>query len=230
MKILLFFLISLNVDAANFTTAKNYLSKNLELFDSKTIYCGCRVMGNKIDLKSCNYKIQKNKQRAERLEWEHVVPAEAFGQSFPEWRVGSSACGKKKGKIIKGRKCAQKNPKYVEMEGDLYNLYPSIGELNGLRSNLSMAALTSSKYDFGGCKARIDDRKFEPMDFAKGVVARTYMNFEARYPGRGVISNKNRKLFLAWDKMYPVTELECKRWKALEENAGYKHLLVGRCG
>ena len=209
------------------------MSKNLSLFDNKTIYCGCKTLGKKIDLNSCGYKIQKNKKRAEKLEWEHVVPAHAFGQSFSEWRVGSPLCGTKKGKknakAIKGRKCAEKNPVFAQMEGDVYNLYPSIGELNGLRSNYSMASLTRSRYDFGACKAKIDERKFEPMDFSKGVVARTYMNFEARYPGHGVISNKNQQLFEAWDKMYPVSELECKRWKVLEPIAGYKHLLITRC-
>ncbi|MBK7962455.1 MAG: endonuclease [Bdellovibrionales bacterium] len=83
---------------------------------------------------------------------------------------------------------------------------------------------------FGSCRAKIEDRKFEPMDFAKGVVARTYMNFENRYPGHGVVSDKNRKLYEAWDKMYPVTPLECRRWREFEAVMGYPHFFVGRCG
>src|SRR5689334_14618382 len=68
-----------------------------------TIYCHCRYKGHDIDLKSCGYKVQKDAKRAARLEWEHVVPAEAFGQSFSEWQEGSGQCIHN-GKKFKGRK------------------------------------------------------------------------------------------------------------------------------
>ncbi len=208
----------------HFAQAKKLLNKNLVLFANKTIYCGCLVQRRNIDLKSCGYKIQSNPKRAARLEWEHVVPAEAFGQSFSEWRVGAPQCHGKK-----GRKCAKTNLEFSKMEGDVYNLFPEIGELNGLRSNFSMAQLNESDYDFGGCKAKLHDRKFEPMDFAKGIVARTYLHMETTHPGHGIISDKNRKLFEAWDKLYPLTELECQRWKKLEKITATKHALISRC-
>jgi deoxyribonuclease-1 len=211
-----------------FSEAKIFLGKNLDLFNFKTIYCGCRVQGKEVDLSSCGYRIQKDAKRARRLEWEHVVPAENFGKSFFEWREGAPWC-RRGDRPFRGRKCAETNAQFQRMEADLYNLFPAIGELNGLRSNFSMAQLTGSKYDFGNCKAKIEDRKFEPMDFAKGVVARTYMNFEKRYPGHGVVSDKNRKLYEAWDKMYPVSALECQRWRKLENLVGYPHLFVGKC-
>lgn len=215
---------------SNFSQAKKFLNANIDLFENKTVYCSCSVQKGSVDLDSCGYKVQSKKsdKRALKLEWEHVVPAEAFGQSFSEWRDGSPKC-KKNGKSYKGRKCAGTNPEFATMEADLYNLFPEIGELNGLRSNYSMAALTGSDRDFGGCKVKLQDRKFEPQDAAKGIVARTYLNFENRYPGRGVVSGKNRPLFEAWDKMYPVSELECKRWKKFSSKNGYTHLFESRC-
>jgi deoxyribonuclease-1 len=51
-----------------------------------TFYCGCAYTGNQVNIASCGYQPKKDPERAKRLEWEHVVPAEAFGQSFKEWR------------------------------------------------------------------------------------------------------------------------------------------------
>ncbi len=211
-----------------FADAKKYLRKHLELFDNKTIYCSCQVTEKTVDIESCGYKPQGDAKRAKRLEWEHVVPAEAFGQSFIEWRIGSANCSKH-GKKFKGRKCAEKNSEFAKMESDLYNLYPEIGELNGLRSNFSMAEISGEATQFGTCEVKIEGRKFEPQESSKGIVARTYLNFDQRYPDRGVVSGKNRPLFEAWDKMHPVTALECRRWKALAAINGYQHLFVSRC-
>jgi deoxyribonuclease-1 len=197
-----------------------------------TIYCNCRYRNHEIDLKSCGYQVQKNQKRALQLEWEHVVPAEAFGHSFTEWREGSPRCIHK-GKKYKGRKCAQNNPEFARIEADLYNLWPEIGELNGLRNNFAMAELGAEKAEmskFGSCKVKIEDRKFEPMPQAKGRVARTYLYMDQAYPGRGIISEKNQKLFEAWDKLHPVDDWECKRAKLIEKIQGNDNpILKSRC-
>jgi deoxyribonuclease-1 len=213
----------------SFDQAKKYLTHHMDLFESKTIYCGCKVENKRVNLESCGYKIHKDAKRASRMEWEHVVPAEAFGKSFVEWREGAAECVKKNGKRYKGRQCAGKNSEFAKMEGDLYNLFPEIGELNGLRSNYSMAQLPGPTGRFGNCNVKLESRKFEPSDDAKGVVARTYLNMDRRYPGRGIVSEKNRPLFESWDRLYAVSDLECTRWKALEPTAGYPHLFSDRC-
>lgn len=40
------------------------------------------------------------------------------------------------------------------------------------------------------------------------------------YPGHGIISKKNRKLFEAWDKEDPVDYWECERSKRIESIQG----------
>lgn len=212
-----------NTKILSFQDAKPFLEQ-IHKTHPYTLYCGCRYNGKNVDLKSCGYKVHKNPKRAARKEWEHVVPAEAFGKAFAEWRIGASNCIKR-GKKFKGRKCARKNPVFAKMEADLFNLYPEIGELNGLRSNYSMAAFGKldrgpSSKTFGECKAIVSDRKFEPMDTAKGIVARTYMYMNKAYPGKGIISEKNSKLFEAWNKMFPVTDWECKRARAIASIQG----------
>lgn len=41
----------------------------------------------------------KHKKRAKKLEFEHVVAAQSFGQTFPEWLDGHEACVSRKGKL-----------------------------------------------------------------------------------------------------------------------------------
>ena len=57
-------------------------------------------------------------------------------------RDGHPECVSSMGKTFKGRNCARKMAiLFRYMEADLYNLYPAIGEVNGLRSNYSMVMI-----------------------------------------------------------------------------------------
>jgi len=192
------------------------------------IYCGCQYNQKKeVDFNSCGYTPQKDNKRAHRIEWEHVVPAEAFGQSFVEWREGHPDCVDSREKTFKGRKCAEKlNSEYRLMQADMYNLYPAVGEVNGLRSNYSMAMIPGNNYRFGECKTKIEDRKIEPRPEVRGEIARTYMYMERAYPGHGIISGKNEKLFQAWDKADPVDEWECERATRIAKIQGNVNMVV----
>ena len=102
-----------NTQITSFSKSKRLLQK-LYKAHPVTLYCGCSFSDKKPDLSSCGYIPKKDWKRANRIEWEHVVPAHAFGQSFPEWRAGHPKCVSKKGKKFKGRKCAEKmNEEYV---------------------------------------------------------------------------------------------------------------------
>jgi deoxyribonuclease-1 len=186
-----------------------------------TFYCGCAYTGKEIDLSSCGYQPKKDTNRAHRLEWEHVVPAHAFGQSFKEWREGHPDCVDSKGKAFKGRNCARKMVKLFRlMEADLDNLQPSIGEVNGLRSNYSMEMIPGEKREFGGCDVEIENNKVEPRPEIRGDIARTYFYMDKAYPGRGIISQSNQKLFQAWDKQDPLDDWEQERTRRIEAIQG----------
>ncbi len=47
-----------------------------------------------------------------------------------------------------------------------------------------------------------------------------YFYMDDAYPGRGIISKKNRKMFKAWDKADPVDAWERKRAKRIERIQG----------
>ena len=96
-----------------------------------TFYCGAAydAQGN-VTLPD-GFETPKHEKRAGRIEWEHALPAENFGQAFHEWRDGSPECVDNKGNEFKGRKCAEKvNAEYRMMQADMYNLYPAIGAVN----------------------------------------------------------------------------------------------------
>jgi deoxyribonuclease-1 len=228
---LLILLVASALCAQNTTTESfNQAKKGMvEVFASRetTFYCGCSYTGKDIDLAGCGYQPKKDATRARRLEWEHVVPAHAFGQAFTEWREGHPDCVDRKGKPFKGRNCARKTVKLFRlMEADLYNLQPAIGEVNGLRSNYSMEMIPGEKREFGDCDVEIENHKVEPRPEIRGDIVRTYRYMDKAYPGKGIISRSNQKLFEAWDKLDPVDEWERERARRIEAIQGNKNPFI----
>jgi len=113
------------------------------------LYCGCkwRWVGKscgRIDAESCGYEARKQPNRAARTESEHIVPAWTFGHQRQCWQQG-------------GRKnCVATDPIFKAMEADLYNLYPSVGEVNGDRANFNYGMASSVSPQYGRCATRID--------------------------------------------------------------------------
>ncbi|WP_286306144.1 MULTISPECIES: endonuclease [Methylophaga] len=112
-------------------------------------------------------------------------------------------------------------------QSDLYNLYPAIGAVNAGRSNHNFTMLPQAKSSFGSCALKIDNRKVEPPEAAKGVIARTYLYIEQRYK-RYKMSKQQRKLMEVWNKQYPVTEWECKRAERIHHIQGNINILVNK--
>lgn len=232
--ILLYVVFTVQADSVNgnttiqsFSKAKKILLKQVYHDHRVTFYCRCEYTIDKKVSDRNGYVPKKDNKRANRIEWEHVVPAHAFGQSFKEWREGHPECVDSKGKSFKGRNCSRKMVvKFRYMESDLYNLVPAVGEINGLRSYYSFTMIPGEKREFGTCDMEIEGRKAEPRSEVRGNIARTYMYMNAAYPGHGIISKKNRKLFGAWNKQDPVDSWECDRAKRIERIQGNVNLFV----
>lgn len=185
----------------NFTQAKAAGAK-IHQDAPGSFYCGCKInwQGKKgiPDLKSCGYQVRKNKGRAERIEWEHVVPAWQFGHQLQCWQKG-------------GRQKCDEDPIYRQMEIDLHNLQPAIGEVNGDRSNFMYSQWNGGEGQYGQCAMKIDfkNKLAEPPARARGAIARTYFYMRDRYKLK--LSRQQTQLFDAWDRLYPVTNWECQR-------------------
>ncbi|MGR1216285.1 endonuclease [Metapseudomonas otitidis] len=178
-------------------------------------YCGCRYSGNKVDLKSCGYVPRTNAKRASRIEWEHIVPAWVIGHQRKCWQNG-------------GREnCARHDDAYRRAEADLHNLVPSIGEVNGDRSNYGFGWLPQAPSQYGACPMVVDfkARKAMPRQQVRGMIARTYFYMSERYGLR--LSKQDRQLYTAWNKQYPVEAWERNRNQRVACVMGHGNHFVG---
>ncbi|WP_159566605.1 deoxyribonuclease I [Budvicia diplopodorum] len=185
----------------SFSKAKT-LAVSIHKDAKQTFYCGCPIRweGKKgiPNLKMCGYQIRNNSNRAGRIEWEHVVPAWMFGHQRQCWQNG-------------GRKNCTKDPIFNQMETDLHNLQPAVGEINDDRSNFQFSQWSSQATQYGKCQMKIDfkGKLAEPPERARGAIARTYFYMRDRYHLR--LSKQQTQLFDAWNYRYPVTLWECER-------------------
>ncbi len=141
----------------SFSKAKTLL---LDIYKDhpNSFYCGCKIewqgkMGVP-DLASCGYKIRKQEVRANRIEWEHVVPAWQFGHQLQCWQDGGRT------------KCSRQDVKFKLMESDMHNLVPAIGEVNGDRSNFQFLPWNGDLgANYGSCPIKVDfkGRKVDPL-------------------------------------------------------------------
>jgi deoxyribonuclease-1 len=197
-----------------------------------TFYCACDFDAARlVDHRSCGYKPQSpGSARAGRIEWEHVVPASAFGRSFSEWRSGSKECVDRRNRPYKGRKCAQHNAQFRAMEGDLHNLVPAIGEVNQHRSDREPGMIDGESRGFGACDIEFAGGEVEPRPDIRGDVARIYQYMHQTYPGRGIISRSKQKLYDAWSRADPVDAWECRRARVIKGVQGNaNHVVEAAC-
>ena len=221
-----------NTQIDSFSKAKRLLMQNVYNATEmrKTVYCDAKFDEKKQVILPQGFNDSLYTSRSNRIEFEHVVPAENFGRAFKEWREGDGQCVSSKGKPYKGRKCAEKvNHEYRLMQADGYNLFAAIGSVNAYRSNYNFQMMPDTQSDFGSCDFHVEDRKAQPPQQARGLIARTYLYFDATYP-QFRLSKQQKQLFTAWDKQYPVSTFECQKAKIV---ASYQHnsnpILAERC-
>ena len=194
-----------------------------------TFYADCKYnykdKKNMIDRNSCGYKPRNERtkkgkvnQRARRIEWEHVMPAENFGRHFSCWRDGDPKCVNSKGKAFKGRKCCTKVSKqYRIIQADMMNLVPAIGELNADRSNFRYGANDPKIGQYGKVPFQVDfkQRRAYVDPSKRGDVARIYLYMSKAY--NIPLSKQESKMLNVWKNDDPVDEWEINRIKRIHK-------------
>jgi deoxyribonuclease-1 len=219
-----------NKKIERFSKSKIFLKK-VHQENPISFYCQCKYNNNKPNWESCGFSPRKDKKRASRIEWEHILPASHFGIKFHAWKNGHPDCVNSKGKKFKGRKCTEKiNKLYRYMQADLYNLQPAIGEVNGLRSNYQIGLIQGEVREFGKCDIEIKNKIVEPSPKIRGDIARTYLYMEQTYPQHIKFNHSIKKLILKWDQNDPVDVWECRRAILISKIQGnFNTILQNKC-
>lgn len=192
--------------SVSFSTAKRRMYaiyKN----NRETLYCNCEYKDKVVDLESCGLG-EFDTMRWNRTEAEHVVPASIIGLGRECWSNG-------------GRKnCLSVDQVFKTAHNDLHNLYPAVGQVNGIRSNISISMLPGDTLEYPGCDFEISRSEgiVEPRPEVRGNIARTYFYMEWRY---GVsLSEEQRRIYLYWHEIDPVDGWERERDAAIADKQG----------
>lgn len=184
-----------HVETRSFSQAKRYLDKEVYNTPEKrtTFYCGCKYDENgKIDHKSCDYKHKGSLARASKMEWEHIVPASVFGQKLLCWQNGGRS------------NCAKVSPEFKKFEGDIRNLVPSVGEINGRRGSVYFGEIPGEKTFHGACDFEIGkvdgERIAEPPNHLKGIISKIWLTMLQEY--NILIPERHMKTLNEWNTKY----------------------------
>jgi deoxyribonuclease I len=201
----------------DFSEAKR-LAQRIYSDETQTFYCACAMRwqsGKGIpDLKSCGYQVRKNGPRAQRIEWEHVMPAHQFGRNLSCWQQGGR------------EQCGRNDKEFRLMEADLFNLKPAIGEVNGDRANFAFAELPQVQPQHGACPVRIDFKRklTEPRAEVRGDIARIYFYMADKYLVQ--LDTAQQKMLLKWHQADPVDKRELLLNQRIAQQMGQPNYFV----
>lgn len=215
--------------------AAKILARDQVYFDRRiTFYCSCYFSptgksGGAIDRGDCGYVPRNDNARAQRLEWEHVVPASRIAGHRSCWKRGHPLC-MKSGKPYKGRSCCEKTGVDDEARfaiNDLHNLVPSVGEINGDRGNLPYGIVEGEPRAYGACDFEVggSPKVAEPREEIRGNVARIWLYMAETWDFQ--LDDKELEMFERWGADDDVSLWERIRDERIGEIQGNRNSLIG---
>ena len=203
----------------SFSEAKRELRRLYQQGEQHSLYAGCPFNRWKLDWSRCCFEPQRTERK--RLEWEHVVPAAAFGRGYREWHDGHPNCVKRD-KPFRGRKCARRTSEsFRHAEGDMHNLVPVIGEIYEKRGHVPAGLIDGEPRRFGSCDVEITT-VFEPRPAVRGEVARAYLYMAAVYDTFS-LDRAQRAMMTRWHRDDPPSSWERRRNDFIEQAQGNRN-------
>lgn len=161
----------------------------------------------------------KPNARTMRIEWEHIVPADWIATGFGCQEANRNDC--------------RQIPGYEEAEGDLFNLVPAIGELNGDRSARPFGIVPSEPREYGACDFEVSSEgdgplqrrgMAEPMESIRGDIARIWFYMRDRYDI--VVPADMVTMLEGWSAADPIDDAEKNRHAEISREMGWKNPFV----
>lgn len=214
----------------SYSEAKRLLYEVVQAGHRETFYCGCSYSTKgAVGLGSCGLQSLGSESRARRVEAEHVFPASQFGDFRRCWRAPErfADCRGKDGKTLSGRDCCLRvDPVFATAHNDLHNLQPSVGYINGQRSNFEWSDGLRNGERFGRCAIRIDSeaRRVMPPAERRGEIARTMLYMRDTYGVR--LSHREERLYRDWNNADPPDAWELERERRVTRIQGLPNVYV----
>ncbi len=163
-----------------------------------------------------------------------MVPAKRLGGHLACWQGETDGC---RAASKRGRECCSRSaskggdPLFHAMEGDLHNLVPAVGELNGDRSDRPYGEVDGEPRDYGLCDFEIDRAagrggSAEPPDALRGDVARIWL-YAVDVWGLAV-TPEEQATFQSWSADDVVDAWERERDRRIERAQGNRNHMIGR--
>lgn len=160
--------------------------------------------------------------RAEKVEWEHVVPVGLWGPTFSEYTEGDINCVDKDGVPYKGRRCATKvSFDFKLMLTDMHNIVPAVGQINALRSDTPFKMIPGEEREFGPhLDLELTTKAVEPPEDIRGDIARIYMYMAYTYSSQVILTVEEQAMYQQWHRKDPVDEWEFQRNRRIQDIQG----------
>ena len=141
---------------------------------------------------------------------------------FPmSWVAKELGCGDRD-------QCRATSPRFYRIESDMHNMYPSLREVNKLRSSMPFAEIRGEKEAFRGCDIEVDyrSRLVEPREASRGEIARAMLYMADRYDLK--LFRRQRELLMKWHREDPATEAERERNNRIRQLQGNNNRYISR--
>ncbi|MDF1529723.1 MAG: endonuclease [Sedimenticola sp.] len=170
--------------------------------------------------------------------WERIYPkggetlycSEKFGayhgrsinieHIFPMgWAMRDQGCRSRK-------LCRESSQRFNQIEADMHNLYPSLAEINKVRSSFPFALIPGEQRNFGRCDFEFDPRQraVEPRPASRGNIARAMLYMHETY-GLSLFKRQG-ELMKKWNREDPPDREERRRNDLIAKYQGTRNRFI----
>jgi len=106
---------------------------------------------------------------------------------------------------------------YNKENKDMHNIYLTNYYTNNLRSNKKFSHVADET---------LNQKLYIPCNYSRGIIARSLAYMKYTYPLLNLSNVIDRNIIIAWNELYPPTELELKKNNIIYNYQGNKNIFI----